>query len=86
MIEIDFHSLSGSNISCMQMAVINGCPHTIAILLQNGAQMTPFLSGDSILDVLIANENIPALDFLFHQEKLNLRLGEKVASHLNCPF
>ena len=69
---------TGGNITCLQMAVIHSCPHTIALLVKYGATMTPFISGESILNQLVETRNILALDFLFHRKSSNLWLNSDV--------
>ena len=77
-LEFECFSRSTTNISCLQMAVTQADPHTIAILLQHGADMDNFLSGESILDQLVTDGNILALDFLFHQKDSHLWFSTKV--------
>ena len=77
-VEAECFARSPTNISCLQMAVTQGDPHTIAILLKYGASMTGFISGESILDQLVIDGNIDALDFLFHEKNSNLWFHTKV--------
>ena len=59
-----------SHLTPLQLAVLKSCPHTISQLLEHGGEMKPFVSGKSMLDQLVIDENVCALDYLFHKESL----------------